>query len=73
MRKHAMHGAVMLGLLCCLGAIANVIRVLSSGKAIDAIAMSMTVAMGVVSGIFVALCIRSFIQARKARMAKIGA
>jgi hypothetical protein len=73
MRKHAMHGAVMLGLLCFLGAIGNVVRVLRSGKEIDAIAMTMTVSMGIVSGIFVVLCIRSFIQARKARMAKIGA
>ncbi len=72
MRKHAMHGAVMLGLLCFLGAIGNVVRVLRSGK-IDAIAMTMTVSMGIVSGIFVVLCIRSFIQARKARLAKIGA
>lgn len=73
MRKHAMHGAVMLGLLACLGAIANIVRVIASGKEINPVAMAMTVSMGVVSGIFVGLCIRSFIQARKARLGKIGA
>jgi hypothetical protein len=73
MRKHAMHGAVMLGLLACLGAIANIIRVLVSGTELKPVATTMTVAMGVVSGIFVALCVRSFIQARKARLGKIGA
>jgi sulfite exporter TauE/SafE len=72
MRKHAMHGAVMLGLLGFLGAIANVIRVLLKGSEINPIAFTMTIAMGVVCAVFVALCIRSFIQARKARTAKIG-
>ena len=72
MRKHAMHGAVMLGMLGFLGAVGNVVRVLASGK-IDAKAMTMTCSMGVVCVIFVALCVRSFIQARKARKAALGA
>lgn len=73
LRKHAMHLAVMIGLLGCLGAIANVVRVLMKGGEIPRVSLSMTIAMGVVCGIFVALCVRSFIQARKARGGKIGA
>lgn len=73
LRKHAMHLAVMIGLLGCLGAIANVVRVLMKGDEIKPVAFGMTIAMGVVCGIFVVLCVRSFIQARKARAGKIGA
>jgi peptidoglycan/LPS O-acetylase OafA/YrhL len=73
MRKHAMHAAVMLGLLGFLGAVGNVARVLAKGGEIIPTAMTMTCSMGVVCAVFVALCVRSFIQARKARKATLGA
>jgi hypothetical protein len=69
MRKHAMHGAVLLGLLGFLGALVRVIQVLIAGEIKLPVAFAMTCGMAVVCGIFVLLCIRSFIQARKARAA----
>jgi hypothetical protein len=73
LRKHAMHAAVMIGLLGFLGAIVRVVQVLMAGEIKLPIAFAMTCATAVVCGVFVALCVRSFIQARKARVGKIGA
>ncbi len=72
MRKHAMHGAVLLGLLGFLGAMVRVIQVAAAGDVKLPVAFAMTIAMAIVCGIFVLLCIRSFIQARKARAANAG-
>jgi hypothetical protein len=72
-RKHAMHAAVVIGLLGFLGAVVRVTQTLIAGEIKIPIAFGMTATMGIVCGIFVALCVRSFIQARKARLGKIGA
>jgi uncharacterized membrane protein len=72
MRKHAMHGAVLLGLLGFIGGVVRAVQVLLKGEITHPTAFTMTCAMAVVCAIFVALCVRSFIQARKARMAKLG-
>ncbi len=72
MRKHAMHLAVMIGLIGFVGGIVNVVRVLLKGTMDEhPVSFAVTCAMIVICGIFVALCVRSFIQARKARVAKI--
>jgi hypothetical protein len=71
MRKHAMHLAVMIGLIGFVGGIVNGVRVVLKGPIEKPIAFGITCAMIVVCGLFVALCVRSFIQARKARTAKI--
>jgi uncharacterized membrane protein len=71
MRKHAMHLAVMIGLIGFVGGIVNAIRVLLKGNYEHSVAFAITCAMIVVCGVFVALCVRSFIQARKDRVAKI--
>jgi uncharacterized membrane protein len=71
MRKHAMHLAVMIGLIGFVGGIVRAVQVLLKGEMTHPTAFAMTCAMIVVCGIFVALCVRSFIQARKDRVAKI--
>jgi hypothetical protein len=70
MRKHAMHTAVLLGLIGFLASAGRAIAVLAKGEIKLPVALAMTIAMAVVCGIFVALCIRSFVQARRAREAK---
>ena len=70
MRKHAMHGAAMLGLLGALVPIPGVIKFFKmiSGETIERpqAAIAQTI-MSVLSFVFVALCVRSFIAARRAR------
>ena len=64
--KHAMHAAAMIGLLGSLGGLSNSIRgILKDVPNYRSVGYSFV--MGVVCTVFVALCIRSFIQARKRR------
>jgi uncharacterized membrane protein len=72
MRKHAMHIAAMVSLLGIVGAL---FRPLTSGKAwdFDAAPLRAQLMMAVLSAIFLFLCVRSFIQARKARQAREAA
>lgn len=70
LRKHAMHGAAVIGLLGFLGAASGIWQVfkMMSGETIErpdaAIARSV---MAVVCLVFVALTVKSFISARRAR------
>jgi len=69
-RKHAMHVAAMFGLLATLGGLGMglpKLGLLLAGTAARPLAVSMQIAMGVISLIFVALCVKSFIDARRAR------
>lgn len=70
-RKHAMHLAAMVGLLGFLGGFMPLFRQLSKTGTIDVTkpAFLSGVVMIVVCAIFVGLCIKSFIAARKARQA----
>jgi hypothetical protein len=54
LRKHAMHLAAMVGLLGFLGAAGSLINKLQA-------------LMAIVCAVFVGLCVRSFIQARRSR------
>jgi hypothetical protein len=63
--KHAMHGAAMVGLL---GLIAALGRILSTGNVRGVGGVSLT-AMAVLCGVFVGLCVNSFIQVRRRRRA----
>jgi hypothetical protein len=71
--KHAMHAAAAVGLLGLLGALARAVpklpAVLSGGTGAleHPEAFRSQVAMGVVCAVFVALCVNSFIQARRRR------
>lgn len=64
-RKHAMHAAAAVALIGCIGALIPLLRTSSGVR--PAIAVFSQVAMVVLTAVFVALCVRSFIAARRAR------
>src|SRR5687768_12449325 len=70
MRKHAMHIAAAVGLLGFLGSVPGVIKLFrwaggtEPGRPAAVVAQSV---MAVLCAIFVALCVKSFIDARKRR------
>ncbi|MEM8931764.1 MAG: hypothetical protein AAGE94_11360 [Acidobacteriota bacterium] len=70
--KHAMHGAAMVGLLGVLGTLRVVPQLpsLLDGSAERPIAVAAQGATLVLSILFVVLCVRSFIEARRAREAE---
>ncbi len=63
---HAMHAAASIGLLGSLGGLSNSVRGLLK-DAPNYRAISYSFIMGVVCTVFVALCVQSFIQARRRR------
>lgn len=65
--KHAMHAAAVLGVIGVLGGAPGLFALLG-GEPADAGSLSRAT-LAVLSAIFVGLCVRSFIQARKAREA----
>ena len=65
MRKHAMHAAAAVALVGCIGALIPLLRTPSGVR--PAIAVFSQVAMVVLTAVFVALCVRSFRAARRAR------
>lgn len=70
--KHAMHGAAAVGLL---GAIAGAGRgamglaKLAGGNEVNTRSLLFVWLMAIICGVFVAMCVRSFIEARKRREA----
>lgn len=70
-RKHAMHGAVLLALIGFLGSVPGLLKVgtLLAGEAERPMAVGMQTAMAILLAIYIALCVRSFVAARKAREA----
>lgn len=67
MRKHAMHAAAAVALVGFAGALVPLLRTPAETR--SAVALYSQLAMVVLTGIFVALCVKSFIEARKARRA----
>lgn len=72
LRKHAMHVAAMFGLLGTAGGLGMGLPkmfTLMAGETIKStpLAVAMQVSMGFISLVFVALCVKSFIDARRAR------
>ena len=65
-RKHVMHAAVALALLGCLGTLGRIIPAVSTGS-IGRPAVLAQIAMAVILAVYVALGVRSFIEARRAR------
>jgi hypothetical protein len=66
-RKHAMHAAAALGLIGLLAAGARLIVALNGGKTLSERGPQGLAGMAVLCGVFVALCVNSFIAARRAR------
>jgi len=70
--KHAMHAAVLLGTLGFLAAVAQLVRKVIQGVSSSNPALWSLVGMIVLCGLFVALCVNSFIAARRRRRAREG-
>ena len=68
-RKHAMHVAVIVGLLGFLAAAGRLIGALASGKTPTTLAATSLGLMALLCLIFVVMCVRSFIAARRTRLA----
>jgi hypothetical protein len=64
-RKLFMHVNVMIALLGFLGTVAEILRNLASSKALDSIAMSAKLGLAWLLLIYIVLCVRSFIVARR--------
>lgn len=72
LRKHAMHGAAVAGLIGFLGplrVLPQMAAVLAGQPVAHRAAVIDQMAMLVLCGVFLALCIRSFVAARRARVA----
>jgi uncharacterized membrane protein len=69
LRMHAMHGAVLIGLFGFLAAGYRVVNTALSGTIALPLAFAMQICMAATCGVFVALCVKSFIDARRARKA----
>jgi hypothetical protein len=68
-RKHAMHAAVALGLLGLLGTLGRLVPALAAGE-LGRPAVLAQLVMSVLLIIYVALGVKSFIDARRARLAR---
>ena len=66
-QKHAMHAAVIIGLVGFLGGAFSFVRPLLSGGEMKPMAAIMQALMAVTCAAFVGLCVKSFIDARVAR------
>lgn len=70
LRKHVMHVAALFGLLGTAGGLGMGLPKLGTlldGTAQRPMAVSMQLAMGVICLVFLALCVKSFIDARRAK------
>jgi hypothetical protein len=65
LRKHVMHGAAMVGLVGLAGALFSLFRAPLGSR--SAVAEGSQALMVLLMGIFLVMCVRSFITARKAR------
>jgi hypothetical protein len=68
-RKHAMHVAVIVGLLGFLAAAGRLVSTLAKGLTPAPLAAFSLIGMALLTGVFVVLCVRSFINARRQRAA----
>ncbi len=71
-RKHAMHGAAVVGLLAFVAPLTRVFKAVSEGTFdVSKPATAALLSMAVLSLLFLILCVRSFIAARRARIASV--
>ena len=68
LRRHAMHAAATVALIGCVGALWSLLRTPLGLR--PAMAVFSQMAMVVLTAVFVALCVRSFIDAKRRRSAK---
>ena len=68
MRKHAMHAAATVALLGCGGALFSLMRTPAGPR--SPMAVSSQAAMVILTAVFVGLCVKSFIDVRRARTGK---
>ena len=71
-RKHAMHVAVIVGLLAFLAAAGRLISAFAKGHMPTRLAGTSLGLMALLTAIFVVLCVRSFINARRQRLSAPG-
>lgn len=69
LRKHVMHVAALVGVLGIVGALMRPIKAMAAGTFSLSIPVMAQLAMAVLCVVFVVLCVKSFIDARKARTA----
>ena len=67
-RKHAMHAAAAVALVGCAGALFSLVRTPAAPRV--AMAVFSQAAMAVLTAVFVGLCVKSFIDVRRARTGK---
>jgi uncharacterized YccA/Bax inhibitor family protein len=67
-RKHIMHVAAMIGLIGFIGGFVPIFRS-ETGFSFENPAIRTGLLMSLICGVFVGLCVKSFIDARKARIA----
>ncbi len=72
MRKHAMHAAAMVGVLGFLAAGGRLIVAMLKGTLPSGMALFSLLSMAILCGLFVVLCVNSFIQASRNRQASQG-
>ena len=66
-RKHAMHAAVVVGLIGFVGGAFSFFRPLLAGGELNPTAATLQALMALTCAVFVALCVKSFIDVRRAR------
>ena len=67
LRKHAMHAAAVVGVLGFIAGAGRFIYELSKGMDVTGTAGMSTATMAVLCGVFVALCVKSFMEVRRRR------
>jgi hypothetical protein len=71
LRKHAMHLAAVLGVLGVIGGALRPVRKLVAGESVEMTApVLLQLTMIVLCAVFVGLCVRSFMAARRSRKQK---
>lgn len=68
-KKHAAHGAALVGLLGILGGLGMGLKTVMAGNVERPLAVAEQFIMGIICIVYLVLCVKSFISARKAMKA----
>jgi uncharacterized membrane protein len=69
LRNHVMHVAALVGLLGVVGGLMRPAKALLGGTLVVSLPVIAQITMALLCGVFVVLCVRSFIEARRNRTA----